>query len=92
MKLDTYNVLVDFHCSLLDIDGLDEQFAEAVHIEAIGSNQYQVGYGVHAPNMGEAYRRAVNCVEAKLALANVTSPSILGAHVYGPDDEEAVFD
>lgn len=87
-----YNVMVDFYCSSRSMGDLDNQFAHAIHLEGIGQNQYQVGLGVQAPNPGEAYRRAANGVEASLAMLGVTSPSILSGHVYGPEDEETVFD
>ena len=86
-----YNVLVDFHCSSRGLDDIENQFQHAVHIEEIGKNQFQVGLAVQAPNHGEAYRRAVNAVEASLAMLGVTGPAILAGHTYGPDEEQ-VFD
>lgn len=86
-----YNVTVDFHCSKKSTNELADEFLGAQHFEGIGKNQHQVGLGVAAPNTGEAYRRAVEYVEATLSLANVTGPAILGANVHGPDGE-TVFD
>lgn len=93
MSIDIYNVLVDFHCSKKSTDELADEFIDAQSIEGIGRDQHQVGYGVAAPNQGEAYRRVVDVVIAKLGLCNVTDPAILGATVYGPgESEEVTFD
>lgn len=92
MSIETYNVLVDFTCSSRDIDDIADQFAHAIHTEEIGRNQYQVGFGVEAPNPGEAYRRGVNATEASMLMLNAGGISILSGTVYGPDDTETTFD
>lgn len=81
-----YNVLVDFHTSK-DMDVVSEQFSNAIHVESIGTNQYQVGLGAFAPNEGEAYRRAVNVVKSEMEILNA-DPAILSGSVYGPDDDD----
>jgi hypothetical protein len=90
MSIDTYNVLVDFHCAEFDHADINEQFSNAIHTEEIGRNQHQVGLGVMAPNAGEAYRRAVNVVKAEMLCLDIR-PAILGANVHGPSGQ-LVFD
>lgn len=88
--MNEYNVLVDFHTTMYDLDVLEADFADGQFIEQIGHNQYQVGYGCHAPNPSDAYRRGVNLVNAKLELLGCTSDGVIGAEVYGPDETEEV--
>lgn len=86
-RMDDYTVLVDFHCSTRDINDLAHQYAHADFIDEIGTNQHQVGFGVTAPNVGEAYRCAVNAVIASQAMLGLSDPAILGSTVYDGDDE-----
>jgi len=86
---DTYTVVVEFATPTEREIG--HEFVAAQQFERTDTHQYQVGYGVVAPTPAEAYRRAANLVEAKLAVAAVHEVSILRGHVYGPDGEE-VFD
>lgn len=86
---DVFNVLVDFEkvSDWKDDEEVLEEFGDAVHVEVIGPGQFQVGYGVVAPNAGEAYRVASNLVEAKIGVSAVGPISILSGTVYGDDDE-----
>jgi hypothetical protein len=88
-----HTVLVDFETSK-SMEDVEAQFAHADFVEGIGRNQYQVGFGVEAPNEGEAYRRAVNAVEASMRMLG-TEPALLGGTVYTNGErgeEEMVFD
>lgn len=85
-----YNVLIDFEVDR-DPEVIHGEFGHAIHVETIGVNQYQVGFGVEAPNVGEAYRRGVAGVEATLLMLGVTAPAILSGNVHGPDGG-ATFD
>ena len=83
-----YNVLVDFETlqDNKDDDEVVEEFPGATHVELIGSSQIQVGYGVVAHSEAEAYRNAVNLVEARIAISAVGPIEILRATVYGEDE------
>jgi len=76
-----YNVVVDFGVEMYDQEIIDV-FADAIHVEDIGVDQYQVGYGVFASSEQEAYRRGVNLVVAKLATVDVSETSWIDAVVY----------
>lgn len=84
-----YNVVVDFEklSDAKDDDEVMEEFPAATHVEGIGPNQIQVGYGVCALNEAEAYRAAVNLVEARIGVSAVGPIGILSATVYGEDEE-----
>ena len=89
---DVYNVLVDFEklSDVKDDEEVIEEFSDAIHAERIGQGQIQVGYGVVATSPGEAYRVAVNLVEAKIGISAVGPITILSGTVYG-DDEDWTF-
>ena len=64
-------------------------------VETIGTFQYQLQVGVQAPNDGEAYRKAVNLVEAMTDAFEVApDPVVIGVTLYPPDGkrDEVVFD
>lgn len=81
-----YNVSVDFH-SGLDAEELEYLFSDAQDIQQIGDTQWQATYGVWAHNHAEAYRNAVNIIDASLELRNRDS-AILGVVTYGPDENK----
>lgn len=85
---DTYTVVVEFTTPTERAIG--HEFTEANQFERVGSDHYQVGYTVAAPTPAEAYRRTVNLIEAKLAVAAFSAVSITAGHVYGTDGEEGV--
>jgi hypothetical protein len=76
-----YNVIVDFECNLYDHD-VGDAFADAIHVEHIGPNQFQVGYAVHAPTEQQAFRLGVNLVEAKVATLDTGGIAWTDAEVY----------
>lgn len=82
--MSAYNVVVDFEivASSEEIAHLFE--GNAIHVENIGPNQYQVGIGIEAPpeENQEAYRRAVNLVHATLEAAGLGSTGWTDAEVY----------
>jgi hypothetical protein len=85
----SYNVMVDFSTRFPnDISDVLHGFQ---HIESIGRQKWQVGVGVRADTASEAYRKAVRVVQSQLEAYTVYSHSILGAEVYGPEDEHEVF-
>lgn len=90
-SVEPYNVLVDFTTGELTSDEIAEQFSHAIHVEEIRANQCQIGLGVFASTGAEAYRRAVNTVEAELAMLNHTESSVLGAEVYGSDGSKVML-
>lgn len=83
-----YNVLVDFEklSDAKDDEEVMEEFPGSIHVESIGPGQIQVGYGVVATNEAEAYRVGVNLVEAQIGVSAVGPITILGASVYGEDE------
>ena len=76
-----YNVIIDFECNLYDNELIDV-FSDAIHVEAIGTNQYQVGYSVFAHSKNEAYRRGMNLVTAKLETLDSGLLNWIDAKVY----------
>lgn len=90
-SVEPYNVLVDFTTGELTTDEIAEQFSHAIHVEEIGANKCQVGLGVFASTGAEAYRRAVNTVEAELAMLNHTESSMLGVETYGPAESKVML-
>lgn len=82
--MSAYNVLVDFEivASGGEIAHLFE--GNAIHVEEIGPDQYQVGLGIEAPpeNLPEAYRRGVNLVEAQLEASGLGGTDWVDAEVY----------
>lgn len=88
MRNKIYNVLVDFEklSNAKDDDEVMEEFPDATHVEGIGPGQIQVGYGVVATSPGEAYRVAVNLVEAQIGVSAVGPIRVFSATVYGEDE------
>ena len=87
---ESYNVMVDFStnsqkdmCTLL---------GGAIHEEKIGPCQYQVGLGVQAESQSQAYRLAVDVVKAQLEAFTVQAYSFGHVEVYGPEDEQTLFE
>ncbi|EGQ44175.1 MAG: hypothetical protein J07AB43_02340 [Candidatus Nanosalina sp. J07AB43] len=85
----TYNVLVDF--STNSRKDILEVIQGGIHKERIGDNQYQIGLGVQAETSSQAYRLAVNVVEAQLEAFTIQSYQFDNVEVYGPEDEHEVF-
>lgn len=66
------------------------------YVQVIAPTKYQVGMAVSTSNVGEAYRRAVDAVQANLAMMGAMNPKILGATVYyeadDGEEEKVTFD
>ena len=61
------------------------------NVEGIGTDQYQITMGVQAPNVGEAYRKAVNYVDSVHSADDAYPETyVMGATIYPPDDGEPV--
>lgn len=87
--VNSYNVMVDFSTRYPnDISDVLHGFQD---IQNIGRQQYQVGVGVKADTVSEAYRKAVRVVNSQLEAYTTHSYQILGAEVYGPEDQHKVF-
>jgi hypothetical protein len=80
-QLTDFNVVVDFAAGLSRAT-IAEEFSDAIHVEGIGPQKFQIGYGVSAPSMVEAYRQVANMIEDELGDLG-TEPAFEEAHVYG---------
>lgn len=80
-QLTDFNVVIDFAAGL-PRSTIAEEFSDAVHVGGVGPQKFQIGYGVSAPSMVEAYRAVANMIEDQLDDLG-TEPAFEEAHVYG---------
>lgn len=80
-ELTDFNVVIDFSAGV-PRHTIAEAFGDAIHVEGIGPQKFQIGFGVSAVSMVEAYREVANMIEDELEDFG-TEPAFEEAHVYG---------